>query len=239
MPKNCKIPLDRRLNSYVGIVLPNVDGLVRECKAIFRSVLQSNSLGFTEYRAVGNRTIYSLTSAEATRAEAKYVYSVVPFITTQRDLYWLASSLEFRFQEGNYHLDSASLLIFQGEANDPRKTALLRAEWACSEADSKAVHAQPHWHIYPSRVNREIDQFQNEFFEEATVQIFEAFPNSENKEEEVSEWDRAERFHFAMAARWHDEGRDAHKQEIQTETLIKWIDGCLRYIQSQFNFLYQ
>jgi hypothetical protein len=223
---------------HTGIVLQDVKGLVSDCKAIFREVLQSNSLGFIEHRAARNKLICNLTGAGATRAEAKYVYQVVPFLETPYGFYWLANSLEFKFQEGMHHLESVSILVFQGEANDERKIALLRAEWACSEADVRAPHAQPHWHIYPSRINQGFDQFRNEFQADSEVQSFEPDEDVQANDDAEAEWDRAERFHFAMAARWHVEGKDAHTQEIQSDMLLNWLAGCLRYIQSQFEFLY-
>jgi hypothetical protein len=225
-----------------GVLLENLEGIVNKCKRVIEDALAVKKLRFITQRVSGNRTVCLLTGEGAKRAEAKYKYSVIPFLALQSRLYWLAASLEFVFENRMYRLLSVSLLIFEGEATDDRKSALLRAEWACLDEDTRAPHAQPHWHIYPSRINREAYEDRTEFKLKTDIQPFapEA-PVVESNNEFDIEWDRSEKFHFAMASRWHIVGFDekgAHQEEMQIDGLLKWLDGCIRYTRSQFEFLY-
>lgn len=222
-----------------GVLVENLEGLVNRCKRVIEHALAAKKLGFNPLKASGNRTIYLLTGAGATSAEAKYKYSVVPFLALQSRLYWLAASLEFVFENKMHRLLSVSLLIFEGEATDDRKSALLRAEWARLDKNSRVSHAQPHWHVYPSRINREVYDDRTEFKLKTDIQAFvpEA-PAFESSNELDLEWDRAEKFHFAMASRWHIDGKDAHQEEMQVDRLLKWLDGCIRYTRGQLEFLY-
>ncbi len=217
------------------------DDFVKDCRKVIEKVLGYRYLGFNEQRGVpGNRRLFTLNGAEATQAEAKYKYAVIPFFKSQSGIYWLAVSLEFEFQQGIYRIVNVSLLIFEGEATDNRKSALLRAEWACPQKNDLTRHAQPHWHIYPSHINKESAGARTGFKADAEIQTFD--PEAleiELHEGTVVEWERAEKFHFAMAARWHAEGNDAHQEEMQVDGILKWLDGCIKYIWSQFAFLYR
>ena len=217
------------------------EGFVKDCREAIEKALNYTHIGFNEQHAIpGNRRLYILTGAGATRAEAKYQYPVIPFFRSQYGIYWLAASLEFQFQQGIYQIVSVSFLIFEGDATDNRKSALLRAEWACPQKNDRARHAQPHWHIYPSHINEEVTGNRTRFKADAEIQTFdsEALEN-ELREGTVVEWERAEKFHFAMAARWHSEGNDAHQEEMQAGGILKWLEGCIKYTWNQFAFLYR
>lgn len=217
------------------------DGFVKDCRKAIEKALDYTPIGFNEQRGIlGNRKLYILTGAGATPAEAKYKYSAIPFFRSQYGIYWLAASLEFEFQQGIYHIVSVSFLIFEGEATDNRKSALLRAEWACPQKNDRARHAQPHWHIYSSPINKETAGERIGFKADAEIQTFD--PEAleiEPREGTVGEWERAEKFHFAMAARWHAEGNDAHQEEMQADRILKWLEGCIKYTWNQFAFLYR
>ncbi|MCI0692843.1 hypothetical protein L0337_12670 [candidate division KSB1 bacterium] len=217
------------------------DDFVKDCREVIEKTLNYKHIGFNEQRGIpGNRKLYILTGAEATQAEAKYKYAVIPFFKSQNGIYWLAASLEFEFRQGIYLIVSVSLLIFKGEATDNRKSALLRAEWACPQKNDLARHAQPHWHIYPSHINKESAGVRTEFKADAEIQTFD--PEAleiEPHEGTVVEWERAEKFHFAMAARWHSEGNDAHQEKMQAGGILKWLEGCIKYTRDQFTFLYR
>jgi len=217
------------------------DDFAKNCRKVIEEALGYKHLGFNERRVVpGNRKLYTLNGAEATQAEARYKYAVIPFFKSRAGIYWLAVSLEFEFQRGIYRIVNVSLLIFEGEATDNTKSALLRAEWACVQENDLALHAQPHWHVYPSRITGEIAGNQTAFTTETEGRAFdpEALEIESHKGTAIK-WDRAEKFHFAMAARWHIEGKDAHQEEMQADGILKWLDGCIRYTWSQFAFLYR
>ena len=80
-------------------------------------------------------------------------------------------------------------------------------------------------------LEEDVRAFEPEFYEE---------PNGIEKESETKvpiEWYMAEKFHLAMAARWHKDGRDAHQEDMEREGLLKWIDGCMRYTLEQFRYM--
>jgi hypothetical protein len=133
---------------------------------------------------------------------------------------------------------SVSLQIFEGAAADETKSALLRAEWDCNQKIG-IPHTQLHWHINPSRLNREIEDYQS-FLKEIEIREFDPNAVSANSDEKSEpEWDRGGRFHFAMAARWASEGESAHNENIEHEKLLRWLDGCIRYTLGQFKYLYE
>jgi|GEM_PF-4931515 len=217
------------------------DGFVKDCKEAIEKALNCTHIGFNEQHVISrNRKLYILTGTEATLAEAKYKYSVIPFFRSQNGIYWLAASLEFEFQQGIYRIVSVSFLIFKGDATDNRKSALLRAEWACPQKTDRTRHAQPHWHIYPSHINKTSAEERIGFKAGAEIQIFNAEAlGIEPHEETDVQWQRSEKFHFAMAARWHSEGNDAHQEEMQAGGILKWLEGCIKYTWNQFAFLYR
>jgi hypothetical protein len=218
----------------------NLDSFVKDCRRIIAKALDYKDLGFTnKSQAPHRKKLYVLTGGpDATQAEARYTYTVIPFLPSPSGMYWLGASLEFEFQRGECHISSASLLIFEGQATDNRKTALIRAEWDCIQKDSRAPHAQPHWHVYPGRINKAAFEYRAEFKTETDVQTFDPEAlESDFDDGPDTEWDKAEKFHFAMSSRWHINGQDAHQEEMDANKLLKWLDGCIRYTCDQLKFI--
>jgi hypothetical protein len=215
------------------------EAFAKLCRKAIAKAIGNEGLGFSLHsRSEGNRTLYTLSGDGATSAEAKYRYSVIPFQEAQSTKLWLAASLEFEFQK-LYRLVNVSLLIFEGEALDERKLALLRAEWESPQSNTSASHAQPHWHIYPSRLNRLISDTGSEFKPEEDVQPFVLEDVQIDSRNVLStELDRLKKFHLAMSARWHVEGSGSHLEEIQLKYVLKWLEGCLSYIRSQLEYVY-
>jgi len=92
----------------------------------------------------------------------------------------------------------------------------------------KAIHAQPHWHVYyPPK------QVQTKGFTADTPTDFGS--EQDTDEAEVSEAERMS-FHFAMSALWQRGDMNAHREAIASETaLAGWLGGCLSYIVSQLS----
>jgi hypothetical protein len=219
----------------------NLDSFVKECRKVITNALNDKYLGLTDKsQAPHRKKLYVLTGHRATQAEARYTYTVVPFLLSPSGMYWLAVSLEFEYQRGKCHILNASLLIFEGQATDNRKTALIRAEWDRIQKHSRASHAQPHWHVYPSHVNKAAAGYRAEFKAKTDVRTFDpdALENDFDDEPDT-EWDKAEKFHFAMSSRWHINGQHAHQVEISADGLLKWLDGCIRYTRDQLKFICQ
>jgi len=201
--------------------------------------MENRWLGFNKMdNARRGREVYILSGAGVTLAEAQYKYTVVPFFSSSSVNYWLGVSLEFEFVEGERHLSNVCLQIFEGLATDDKKTPLVRAEWDNNQGPGQVLHAQPHWHIYPSRVNREREKQQ--FVIEPGIQTFTpGVKEGDFNGISNSEWNKAEKFHFAMASRWHIDGKNAHQEKIDTGKLPKWLDGCVSYIRDQLQYLHR
>lgn len=178
---------------------------------------------------------YVFTSNNASQAElGDRAYYVIPFWRVGHRYYWLAASVDLAFQEKCY-LMSVSLVVFEGEATDNIKTPILRAEWdAIQESPQRAkqrstpvVHAQPHWHVYPTAAGTAEYAERAEPKFEADIQVF-SFPQRH----------RAKQFHFAMASQWHTNGMDSHALDLEVDSLLRWLEGCLTYIRSQLTYVY-
>jgi hypothetical protein len=216
--------------------VPDPAAFAEECRKVIAKALGNRQLGFNpeKYRLPGNHTLYTLSGVGATQAEAKYRYPVILFHEVQGTKLWLAASLEFEFQE-LYRLINVSLLIFEGEAVDNRKLALLRAEWQSRQPNDLPSHAQPHWHVYTWYTNRDSPGFK----EASDIQTFTPV-DTEISPGNFPETglDKIDKFHLAMAARWCTEGENSHCQELKADDITKWLAGCLRYIRSQFEYVY-
>lgn len=211
----------------------NPEPLVRECKKALGEVLHSSKLGFSPHYVSGNGIVYELLGEGVSKAEAKYPYHVLPFITSEGGLfYWLAVTLEFQFLRGIYNFQEACFLVFEGMVGDNVKQGLLRAEW--SSRDETTDHAQPHWHIYPSYIYKNVIPF----FEE-TEQVVDFTPERPKQDEQKKEyeWQEGMRFHFAMSSRWHVNGIGANKESLTVEGLAKWLQGVIAYTRDQLLYL--
>lgn len=225
------------------------ESLQAQCELTIKRALGRKDVGFdTPERAADNRLLYKLKGDRATKAEAKRPYTVVPFVTLPEHLFWLAVWIEFIFEAGAYRLIGINLVFFEGGAYDEKKNPLLRAEWAFVHDAVREPHAQPHWHVYNTALGTVFgDQRRPQFEPENTIQDFEPaeslltdFETDKTVEEASSAWgwDAKAGFHYAMAARWHLEGDDAHQTNIEPDILANWIQGCLLYTQQQIMFLY-
>lgn len=205
--------------------------LVDECKKALREVLHSSKIGFSPHFISGNGIVYELLGEGVSKAEAKYPYHVLPFITSESGLfYWLAVTLEFQFCKGIYNFQEACFLVFEGTVGDNVKQGLLRAEWALR--DESTNHAQPHWHIYPSYLYKQVIPF----FEEIE-QVVDFTPGNPKQEEKEFEWQEGMRFHFAMSSRWNVNGIGAHTESLTEEGLTKWLQGAIAYTRDQLLYL--
>jgi hypothetical protein len=181
--------------------------------------------------------VYALRGDRASRAKTKkYSYSVIPILRAPYGYFWLGGTLDLLYREGNYTIEQVSLVIFQGVATDEVKTPILRAEWDAIASDGRSKHAQPHWHVYSSPLNNTIVLEYPKFSVETEVVDF-------SPEESTSltghVWERGDRFHFAMASKWHLDGVDAHQELLEQEKLLKWLEGCVGYIRAQLIYIFQ
>jgi hypothetical protein len=246
------------------VLVPSRDAIIHICQAAIKKVVDLDWLYFHEVDSPqADKIVVRLRGAGDTPAVAQYTYAVVPILETTRGLYWLGASLDFLRRTHKTYLTHISLLIFEGLATDERKRPILRVEWDCRTNYRADKHAQPHWHIYPSRVNREIDRRSSTFQEEPVVDefptsqkvpaveeflgpeeaiILERSPissgKSEDEDDNPSAWSGGEMFHFALAARWQGPpDREPQNEVLHVDQLGNWIQRCLTYIRIQLKYI--
>lgn len=140
-------------------------------------------------------------------------YRLIPMVSGYasgeygRPVFSLSASIEFDVEQGGVHLLRSVTLRIHEHSPDGQNAPILRAEWACPDPQSSHKHAQPHWH---------------------------ACPLATDDSAEPSVW---ERFHFAMAARWHTDGRESHQEAMTPDGLVSWLRGCLEYTIDQLNYI--
>jgi hypothetical protein len=234
-----------------GVPVSNINSIARECQAAIKATLNLHWVGFqpVQYHKP-DKQIVGLHGPGATQAVAQYEYTVVPFLATQRARYWLAVSLDFHSPRGSRitYLTHVSLLIFEGLATDQRKRPILRAEWDCKEDYLNDKHAQPHWHVYSSLVNREKEYSGSLAFDEvdsahdfsaqqaSPAQDFLAEPDHGQAADQQA-WLGGELFHFALAARWQLPISEPQNEKLDLLRLGNWIKRCLSYTLEQLIYV--
>lgn len=221
----------------MGIQKDDIRGLIENCRQAVIHVLNYKNIGFEVTKGRSHsREIYWLNSDNISRASTtRTTYHVVPFLALD-DIgitYWLAIGIQFDFFKGYYRFHDTSIFIFEGTYNDEKKTPILRAEWGMSD---DGLHAQPHWHVYPSYTNKVIAPFIS-----ANAPVAADFvPGQGVGHTGISDdWDEKNlaKFHFAMGSFWHRNGPGAHVVDANEDGLVRWIEGCLGYIKTQLHHM--
>lgn len=218
-----------------AIVVEDPDEIITRVLKAFRYALGDKTIGFEKVTLARDEVRFQL-SGSPIRATARDRYSVFSLLRLQAELFWLGAALVFKSKLGDYELKSISLVIFKGDAFDERKTTLFRAEW--DNPEPGAIHAQPHWHVYPRFIENktnleangsELTPHQTDFVDSET----------EIEEDEHSKWKTAANFHYAMSSRWALDGAGQHQLSlIDVEDLIRWINGCIAYSRDQLRWLF-
>jgi len=204
--------------------------ICRDCKSVLVDVLKNKDIGFEKERIRPQRDLFWLNGNNISRASAgERAYHVIPFLPLSNGItYWLAVGVQVDIIKGVYKFRDASILIFEGTALDESKTPILRAEWGLSE---NGLHAQPHWHVYPSYINKEITPFIDSSKVETSI-----FTPEQTTEDDSDTTHFLSKFHFAMEARWHLNNRE-HVIEFTESGLVNWLRGCLEYTKSQLSYM--
>ena len=223
-----------------GIVVDNIEAVTKPCRDTLATVLGDKNIGFDRQEIVRSKYRCMLVGQAATSARARDQYMAHSLLETDLTSYWLAITLGFQFYPNinKYHVESVSLIVFEGVATSIDKTPLLRAEWDCFNHNDDVAHAQPHWHVYISAIENLSDQMAS-FTQPSEVKTF--IPpdmDAETTSTDLPEqWDGA-RFHFAMAAKWHiNENCIIHEILEDVDGLTKWLTGCINYINSQLAYI--
>jgi hypothetical protein len=220
----------------MGIKIANIDKLIhQDCKKVIIDVLKNRDIGFEKARVRPQRDVFWLNGSNISRASTdERVYHVIPFLGLNNGItYWIAVGIQIDIIKGIYQFHDASLFIFEGTVLNEVKTPILRAEWGLSE---NGLHAQPHWHVYPSYINKVITPFIDLSKAEATTFTPNETIDNGNDSAEEEELELP-KFHFAMGSLWHLRGQGAHVVEFSEKGLVNWLGGCLEYIKSQLGYM--
>lgn len=200
-----------------AIIVEDPKEVIEPCRRVLRKAF--GDIGFSKKDLAGNVVMFSMTGSEASTGVARSTYPVVPLIRKSYATYWLGAVFQFRFEQGRFRLISASLLVFKGQAYDPIKQPMLRAEWDSLLLGDPSQHAQPHWHVYRSVIREELE-------------LIEAgFGASDSEELE------AVKFHFAMCSAWYKESESHQEKLNEIGKLLSWLQGCISYTRRQIELL--
>jgi len=131
------------------------------------------------------------------------------------------------YSEGNINGSSIqlSLSIFQGQANDIKKSQLIRAEWD-EYPENNGPHPQPHWHVVSNvAIENTFEKFAETFEEDDFLSTL----NSE-KDKVID----IGKFHFSMCANWLHSNYDLN--EIDHSKIVNWYCGLFSEIRTQLEF---
>jgi|SRR5947209_4606848 len=222
-----------------AIEVQSTEIVTRECERVLRNIFRDPALGFDKEFPQQKMVKCGLVGAGAKIAVTdKEKYTVLSVLEARSTLYWIGIQLEFFFipTKDVYRLISASLVLFRGDANEPQKTPLIRAEWDWREQSGAFIHAQPHWHLYRSVLSEGAAQEELLPDEEAGERETILLDETSNVKEE--EWKKASDFHFAMASTWHIDAANSPQIQINNpKNLTSWMSGCISYTIGQLRYL--
>ncbi len=157
-----------------------------------------------------------------------------PFLSLADWQYWISAKLQFEPAGDQLSFLSVSLTIFRSNGFASSKQALLRAEWERPREDQ--LHAQPHWHVHPPMRDRAASSSWTREARPARSLLDEEVPEPAGPMEERRQFS-FDRFHFAMAARWHDNEPDSHCTPPDSGSVANWLKHCIVYIRNEINSL--
>lgn len=132
----------------------------------------------------------------------------------------------------SYTLTDGNLRIFYLEGI--KSQLLFRAEFATNNTNEH--HAQPHWQFEPYIVKAVKETDYNTFIElrESETEIVD-FEHDQSSIINIS------KIHFAMTSDWHIVKKkrklESFNVAIDDENVVHWLEGCMKYIQSQIEIL--
>jgi hypothetical protein len=168
-------------------------------------------------------------------AEARETYPILKLAEWKGRSYWVAIVLTFRWKLGELALQNIGILLFRGAGLAGTREIVLRAEWDRDAKHSAGQHAQPHWHVYGSRLTPfETHHYlvldETEGLTEIGSEVFNAVETIDRDED-------LRRFHLAMCARWHLDEKELHYEAPEDAKVERWLRNCVRYIREQLEYL--
>jgi len=168
-----------------------------------------------------------LSAARATRADSKdRQIPVLPYVIDRSGIptHWIAVAFTSNSETNRTVLTHGSLQVYKGEASDPKKQLLFRAEWDAAQM-AKLRHAQPHWHFHRERGEDAppLDLPLQQLREVEDVQRH-------------GEW-IYRHVHFPMASRFH-EGEDRCVVPSSEDHLREWATRTISYVRDELQGLF-
>jgi hypothetical protein len=220
---------ERQLPTASNLCLSGIDKpeeVLKACLPALRKQL-GNSLGFTSADRTARVKRYAFTSANQQYGTARERYPILQLCQSVKEIYWAGITVDFQFLNLSYQLVDAGIIIFQGDGFG-EKAPVLRAEWHCSDEHLQAVHAQPHWHVYPTPSGQI-----GPGFSPNSPRDFASDDQVKDVVDSKAQW---KNFHFAMSAAWQCGDQKAHISAITSATALEsWLCGCLSYIVGQLS----
>lgn len=236
-------------------VRPSV--ICQRCALLIQKLLSLSGAAFNECtRCKIENSHFFLHSVEASdcidsahsNPTEQHPHRVVPLYFDRHrglgeDQFWLGVMLAFREKPDDVRKRSviagASLRVFRGQSSDAAKEMLFRAEWDFWENGTRTSHAQPHWHVHVSPFEKVVKTAARFELSEERAGMFGKFAiEGLPTEGDISKlWATPEKFHYAMASRWHDEGMESHIHMLSEDSLQNWLEGCICYIRTQLTYL--
>lgn len=173
-------------------------------------------------------------------------FPALPLFIDEKQSAWLVAELESEYGKPML-LKHVSLKLWQGITTESAHLC-FRAEWDVRNVNSS--HAQPHWIVHAplSAVSVQVDEFDFRAFvgdqQAIHVNSFSNFVQAEQGAEPQAapvaplgyglSVEQMHKFHFAMAANWHDSNGRAGPLISTIDEVVTWISSCASYIKSQF-----
>ncbi len=210
-----------------GLVVNKPGNINNRCLTVLKRLVGNPKLGF-EKGLVPQGESYTLSGPEIIIADDGHrQQKVVRFFKN----YWLGVSFIFISHGGKHKLTNANIIVFKGEAFNPSKLPVLRAEWACQHHIGNGSHAQPHWHSYSN-----FDS-QNPFNPKGEPAPTDFNPEDIPSYERTPELSKMEKFHYAMSSKWQEGDLNNHCIDFSKDSFIHWLEGCIEYTKNQLEYV--
>jgi hypothetical protein len=202
----------------------DIDEIASACRVALKKTVENSSLAFQIQTLARGKQAFLLTGAGSSQATVgNRNYPVLFLAVVNGELFWFALVIVFGFANRIQFLESVSMVVVKGLANDS-KVPILRAEWDCTDEHLNQIHGQPHWHVYPSAIL-------NSNLETDTILDILTDPGTDT--DSAPGTASLPYFHFAMATRWHEGQTSAHATLEYVDGLTEWISGCILYTREQ------
>ncbi len=232
-----------------GLQIENEEKFYKDIRAALTASLGSGFLSQTT-KQVGLRQLVYIRQPDSPTVQGREgPLPALSLFIDERQSAWLVVEIESEYGKP-LMLKHVSLKLWQGTTTEAAHLC-FRAEW--DVRNSESGHAQPHWNVHAPQgaLAAQADEYDFNAFVEveqgAQVNSFSDFLQAEQAGgTQVASGappgyglsvEQLHKFHFAMAANWHDANGRAGPLISTTDEVVAWISSCARYIRSQFAFV--